>query len=122
MARWLQRRMIFMVGWGYDDMVESIAKVSDNEMDTWNNWVENNGGDVQFGRFVNAEAERRARESKGWTEEDTKDLEELKKWVFDATIFGTSMLGMTMTTTMTSRLFTVLFQDGRRTLTLRKNN
>ena len=75
--------MIFMVGWGYDDMLESIAKVSDNEMDTWNNWVENNGGDVQFGRFVNAEAERRARESKGWTEEDTKDLEELKKWVFD---------------------------------------
>ena len=83
MARWLQRRLVFMCGYDYEEIVQSLRTVEDDEIAEWSNWVRDCGGDVEYCKFVSDEAKQRAMQQPSWTERDTTDLMELDKWVFE---------------------------------------
>ena len=82
MARWLQRRMVFMCGYEYDEIMNDLNTVEDDELVEWTNWVRDSGGSVEYCKFLTEEAKQLALKQPGWSEQDTRDLEELEKWEF----------------------------------------
>ena len=46
MARWFQRRMVFMCGYEYDEIMNDLNTVEDDELVEWTNWVRDSGGSV----------------------------------------------------------------------------
>ena len=57
MARWLQRRLIFMSGYSEKEILERHNNISEEEKEAAKNWVRDNGGTIEFGQLIQSEEE-----------------------------------------------------------------
>ena len=74
MARWLQRRMVFLCGYDWDSIQVGNHLHTDQDEEEKNNWVIKNGGTVEFcQRKVSLEDESQA---------DMEDTADLNNWHF----------------------------------------
>ena len=57
MARWLQRRMIFMAGYEESEIQEFLKNLSEDDEKETKNWVRENGGTIEYGQLIQGEGE-----------------------------------------------------------------
>ena len=73
MARWVQRRTVFMAGYSEKEIWDKCNNVTDEEMEKARTWVKDNGGTIEFGKMIDSTAEDA---NIGEGEEDLSNWEE----------------------------------------------
>ena len=86
-ARWLQRRMVFMTGTTDEQIRESYATRGSDEVEVFDVWVKENGGTIQYGKPINEVSKLGPQSEHGLLENDWdvgKETEEPDAEVIDS--------------------------------------
>ena len=81
MARWIQRRMVFILGYDLETMRAEVNARTPAEEAKFKTWVKDNGGTIEFGQLNRSRTTDQANDDS--KEEDDEDDNEIKEYQFD---------------------------------------
>ena len=73
MAKWLQRRLIFTMGHTMESIKEELASLTEEDKEKHRNWVRNNKGKIEFGKFIKNPLPDSSSDSSTTTSDDDKN-------------------------------------------------
>ena len=83
MARWIQRRMVFMLGYDLETMRAEMDARTPEEEEKFKTWVRDNGGTIEFGQLVRHNKTANDESKDEEDEDEDEDEDGVKEYEFD---------------------------------------